>query len=113
LDRVRAGEFQAAIWSSAVSRDAEFFGRGSPLGYANPRVIELLDATTLNPDLAARDRAYRELATIFRRDVPATFLYPKVDAHAVHRRVRGLESPYRGEPFWFLPELWLDPTEPR
>ncbi len=43
-----------------------------------------------------------------REDVPAKFLYPKVDAHAAHRRVQGLESPYRGDPFWFLARLRLE-----
>lgn len=110
LDRVRSGQFQAAIWMTGggPESDAEFFGRGSLIGYANPRAAELLDSAIANPDIAAQNRFYRELATIFREDVPATFLYPKVDAHAAHRRVQGLESPYRGDPLLFLPRLRLE-----
>ena len=110
LDRVRAGQFEAAIWSTGggPERDADFFGRGSFIGYSNSRVVELLDSAIANPDIAAQNRFYRELAIIFREDVPATFLYPKVDAHAAHRRVQGLESPYRGDPFWFLARLRLE-----
>ena len=107
---MRAGQFQAAIWSTGggPERDAEFFGRGSLIGYANPRAVELLDSAIANPDIAAQNRFYRDLAMIFREDVPATFLYPKVDAHAAHRRVQGLETPYRGDPFEFLVGLRLE-----
>lgn len=112
IERIRAGDFEAAIWMTGVNRDAEFFGRESPLGYANPRFVELLDSATLTPDVAARDSIYRKLAIIFREDIPATFLFPKLDTHAAHRRVRGLESPYRGDPFWFLTHMSLDGSAP-
>ena len=49
-----------------------------------------------------------ELANIVRADAPVTFLCPKVDLELVHRRVRGLSSPWRAEPLQFMEELWLE-----
>lgn len=94
--------------------DQEFAGSGKRAPWSrstvwrSPGWTSLLNSAIANPDIAAQNRFYRELAIIFREDVPATFLYPKVDAHAAHRRVQGLESPYRGDPFWFLARLRLE-----
>ncbi len=111
IERIHTGDFQAAIWYTGVSQDIVFFGPDSPLGYSNPRAFELLNSAKVAPRVAERDSLYRELAIIFRQDMPATFLYPKSDANATHGRVGGLESPYRGDPFWFLSDMWLDGPE--
>ncbi len=111
--RVRAGAFDAAIVIMSSGEgpfgDLAFFGEGSLIGYANPKVIDLLNQAqaTVNPD--EEDRIYRELTPIFQADLPVTFLYPSVYATVAHRRVRGLSSPYRVEPFrGFMDELWLE-----
>jgi len=111
--RLLAGEFDAALY--IFSWEAEHYlgpirilGERSPIGYANPKVIELLDATksTMNPD--ERDRLYRELIPFFHADVPLTFLFPLIQTHVAHRRIRGLSSPYRSNPVWFMEDLWLE-----
>ena len=112
-DRLRAGQFDAAI--SIVNEDIEapfghieFFGSGSLLGYRNPRVAALLGraAESFNPE--EHDRIYRELEPIFQADLPVTFLYPLVRTTVAHRRVRGMSSPYREDPVWYMDELWLE-----
>ena len=35
-------------------------------------------------------------------------LFPRVVTHFVHRRIRGLSSPYRTDPVWYMEELWIE-----
>ncbi|HYO46015.1 MAG TPA: hypothetical protein VEY33_04940 [Gemmatimonadota bacterium] len=93
--------------------NARLFGKNSLLGYANPRVAELLEraAASMNPE--ERDRIYRELWPIFQEELPMTPLYPARWTHVVHRRVRGLSSPFRADPLWYAEELWLEEEGPR
>ena len=111
--RIKTGDFEAAV--TIVNEDIEgpgghieFFGEGSLIGYRNSRVAALLNqaAKSLNP--GESDRIYRELAPIFRAALPATFLFPLVRTTVAHRRVRGMSSPYREDPVWYMDELWLD-----
>lgn len=108
--RIADGAFEAAITFLVAqpTRHATYFGEGSPIGYAPPRVIELVRAAQVAMDPDERDRIYGELAEIFHADVPVTFLYPNVENWVVHRRIRGLESPYRAHPLWYLEELWVE-----
>jgi hypothetical protein len=41
------------------------------------------------------------------RDLPITSLYPHVNAWAVTNRLKGLQSPHRGNPLQFMGDLWL------
>lgn len=108
--RLLAGEFEAAIYTiaSTPGHHEEFFGDQSPIGYANPRVSELLAAARVAMNLDERDQIYRELGEIFRNEVPVTFLFPRVIFVVAHRRIRGLESPYRADPIWMMEHLWLE-----
>ncbi len=120
--RVYAGEFEAAIFDWPLGQSDVFFGegeisdvsevgmrvQGSPIGYANPKVIALLKQlrVAFNPD--EEDRIYRELWPIFNADLPVTFLHPLVQPMVAHRRVRGLSSPWRADPVWHMDDLWLE-----
>ena len=108
--RFRAGEFEAAIYTNSLSERGrpDLYGEGSPFGYANPTVADLLEKAqaTMNPDEI--DRIYRELWRIFQAELPATFLFPLVYTTVAHRRVRGLSTPYRAQPFHFIEHLWLE-----
>ncbi len=105
--RVRAGEFEAAFFFSGGRNDLALFGKESPIGYRNLRVIGLLDqASSLDPD--ETDRIYGELRAIFQADLPVTLLYPMTWSVVAHRRVRGLSSPFRADPVWFMEDLWLE-----
>ncbi len=108
--RFRVGEFEAAIYTNNLSERGrpDLYGEDSPFGYANPTVIDLLKGAqaTMNPDEI--DRIYRELWPIFQAELPATFLFPLVYTTVAHRRVRGLSTPYRAQPFHFMEHLWLE-----
>ncbi|MGH7567216.1 MAG: ABC transporter substrate-binding protein [Gemmatimonadota bacterium] len=101
-ERVRRGEFEAAIW---IMLD-ELFGTGSPIGYDEPRVAALLEAADSTIDPARKDQMYQEISGIVRRDVPATFLYPKVDIHAARRELQGIDPD--DDLFMSLADLWWE-----
>ncbi len=110
--RVRAGEFEAAIIltspGNAPLSHRVMFGESSPIGYTDRRVITLLDSAqaALAPD--QYDRIYRQLGSILQADLPLTILYPSVWATVANRRVGGLSSPYRADPVWYAEHLWLE-----
>jgi ABC-type transport system substrate-binding protein len=118
--RVVTGEFEAAVfrfWNSLEGHIQWFGRRGETqydsrhfpdIGYRKAEVASFLSAARETVDAGERDRVYRELAPIILADVPITFLYPETQAYVVHRRVRGLESPYRADPIRFVERLWIE-----
>jgi len=111
--RMRSGEFDAVIYDvpnvPEWLLDRDWFGEGSPIGYRNTEVVDLLEALTGEIDPAAQDVLYMRINEILRRDEPVTFLFPWVETFAAHRRLRGLHTPERAHPLWHMDELWLDP----
>lgn len=107
-ERIRSGDFEAAISDITYNMHAEFFGADSPLGYRNPAVIDLIREArrTANPDVV--DRVYRDLWAIFKDDLPVTFLFPAYWTTVANHRVRGLSAPYRAEPVWYMEHLWIE-----
>ncbi len=120
--RTYAGEFEAATLDKPLVVIGLFLGgaenhdvgeyyadvQGSPIGYGNPEVTTLIKElrVTFNPD--EEDRIYRALWPILQADLPVTFLYPEVNTTVVHRRVRGLSSPWRADPVRYMEDLWLE-----
>jgi hypothetical protein len=37
-----------------------------------------------------------------------TALFPHYEMHVVHRRVRGLSTPFRASPDTYMEELWVE-----
>ena len=109
-DRLRSGEFEAALeWGgTGVAWLREMFGEESPLGYRNPVVAELIERLAGTADPAEQRRIHWELIRIFQEEAPATFLGPVAWTVFVHRRLRGLSSPWRTHPLQFMEELWLE-----
>ena len=121
--RVRDGEFEAAFfpywnWVDGQIRWlAPGLGSGNGtsqehppggIGYDNPEVSRLLASVRETADPNQVDSIYQDLAPLIRRDLPITFLYPEVQTYVVHRRVRGLESPFRADPIQFMERLWIE-----
>ena len=108
--RKLAGDFDAVIGEVGTAPRAlqRYFGLESILGYRNPRVVELIDAAdqTVNPD--ETDAIYAELMGILRADLPMTALFPDYEMHLVHRRIRGLSTPFRAVPLRHMEELWIE-----
>jgi len=109
-DRWGRGDFDAAIVTSLGGENANsiIFGKKSRLGYANLRVSDLLERTTTNMNPDERDSIYRELWPIFQAEIPMTPLYPAQWTYVAHRRIRGLSSPHRADPLWYMEELWVE-----
>ena len=109
--RVRDGDFEAAIFRRFPGGrfgPIEYFGKDSPIGYHNARLVALLELAqdTFNPDEI--DRIYRETWPIFQADQPMTFL-PRGGASTVaHRRVRGISGACEGDPTECMEDLWLE-----
>jgi peptide/nickel transport system substrate-binding protein len=108
--RMERGDVGAILnrYIATPDRLRRYFGENSPMGYRNPIVSRLIDslATAVEPD--AQDRLYGEITRIFREDVPATFLIPRVATVAASQRVRGLQSPFRVFPSRIMAELWIE-----
>ncbi len=108
--RLSRGEFDAALfwWDPGLDRT---FGDDSFLGYRNARVEELVRAigTTLDP--AALDSLHRELWPYFQAELPVTYLFHTVRLWASRKRVRGLNSPWHGDPVWYAEHLRIDDEE--
>ena len=60
----------------------------------------------MDPD--ETERLNRRLSDIFRADPPVTQLIFRTPTHFVHRRVRGLSTPFRAQPDRFMGDLWIE-----
>jgi len=106
--RMERGEFEAAFTGLRFSLFLQRLFTRWQLGYQNAEVVALIDRlmVTANPDAA--DHIYRQLSEIFRIDLPVTFLFPAVGTQVVHRRIRGMSSPWRGDVLNVMEDLWLE-----
>lgn len=110
-ERIKSGDFQAALARQNLGSGRarrQLFGEKSWLGYRHPRIPGLLDTLDVSIDPVERDLIYGQLSSIFQEDLPVTFLYPLVATFVAHRRVRGLESPFRADPVMHMEELWIE-----
>jgi len=113
FQQIRSGQFEAGVFPHLMSIDGvrghlAFFGKDSYLGYANQRVAELLEEIYETGNPRGKDILFESLWPVFREEMPITMLYPVTSTHVVNRRIRGLASPYRGAPVWYMEDLWLD-----
>lgn len=51
---------------------------------------------------------YLDLAEIFRRDLPVTFLFPRTESYFVHRRIHGLEGLFYPDPVFRTEHLRME-----
>ncbi len=104
--RIEANKFDAAILPLSP---ADFLRLAVEIGYSNPQMAALFRQAEATMDPSAESRVCRELAPIFERDVPVTFISPaRWWSTVARRRVHGLSSPYRAEPVWYMEDLWLE-----
>lgn len=95
IHRIRNGEFEAVIppfvsinpilTPSAHGPDRSY----AAFREAYPNIVELLAAASRQPDMARKDEQFRELAAEFRRELPATYLFPRVYPIAARREIHG------------------------
>ncbi|MBW1901974.1 MAG: peptide ABC transporter substrate-binding protein [Deltaproteobacteria bacterium] len=111
--RIMSGQFQAAINSffQGANQLLQWFGEDSPLGYNNPRVIQLLKENTKTVDPEEVNRIFSEIMPLMAQDLPLTFLFPQIHSCVVHKRIKGLSSPYRAYPLAHMEHLWIEEEE--
>jgi len=108
-DKLRAGDFEA--WMALVHPTLSLrrdFGRGNPLGYANVQAFEVIDLLKQTADPDEQTRICRKLSDIFRADPPMVRLLPYSVDWFVHRRIRGLSTPFRASPDLYMEDLWVE-----
>ncbi len=114
LQRVRGGEFEAAIslvWGMKPTPELgliHLFGRESVLGWRNPEVIRLTSRLATLTDPREIDAVFAQLQPHFLRDVPYTYLTLAVETYVAHRKVKGLSTPFRASVYWDVEHLWID-----
>jgi len=96
LERYKGAEFEAMIAGrGAGNLEKELRG----IGYANPVFFELLEKAKAAFDPEVKEQLHREITSIFKADLPLTFLHPFANTTIASTRIRGLDgSPYRGDP---------------
>jgi peptide/nickel transport system substrate-binding protein len=111
--RITSGQFQAAINSffQGINQLLQWFGEDSPLGYNNPRVIQLLEENKKTADPEEVNRIFGEIMPLMAQDLPLTFLFPQIHSCVVHKRIKGLSSPYRAYPLAHMEHLWIEEEE--
>jgi peptide/nickel transport system substrate-binding protein len=116
--KLAEGDFDAAFtpFYNQVDGHLALLGGGSPYrttgpgqagvpGYDNPDVARLLTSVKETVDPVAIDSIYRALWPIIQADLPVTLLYPQTQTYVVHRRIQGLEDPFRSDPIRFMEHL--------
>ncbi len=68
-------------------------------------LLQIAD-TTIDPEKL--DSLYDQIGTIFRNDIPVTFLFQVVQTSIVKRKIKGLKSPDMAEPTYNMEHLWID-----
>lgn len=109
-EKLGDGDFEALfmIVQSPVWGQTRDFGRENNIGYYNPETFAVIDSLQTAADPEEIDRLYRRLTTIYRTDMPFTRLIPWSSDWFVHRRVRGMSTPFRAEPDTHMEELWVE-----
>jgi peptide/nickel transport system substrate-binding protein len=112
-DRLRSGDFEAWIAFALTSPHAlaRHLGRENSKGYNNPEAFGVIDSLQATADPEEVDRLYRRLTEIFRADMPFTRLWSASRTWFVHRRVRGLSTPFKANPDEYMEELWVEGNE--
>jgi glutathione transport system substrate-binding protein len=103
-----------AVWISPDDVDMGLeviMGENSAIGFHNPRATELVNAALKASDLESLAVIYQELAPIVQQEQPFTFLTFGVETYVVHRRIKGLSSPFRASPAWIAGSLWIEDDE--
>ena len=86
----------------------DFFGVDSHTGYRNVKMDSIINLLENTGDINEIDSLYKELAPIFERDIPVTFLSPLVQTHIVNSKIKGLENLFRSDPVRYLRYLWIE-----
>jgi peptide/nickel transport system substrate-binding protein len=100
--KIREHDFDAVIQTYNY---IEQFGEFRISGYENPEISRLRDGAWFTFDQNDSDKHMRELWQIFGADIPVTYLHPKLQFLAAHRRVKGMQN--NRYLFSIVEHLWI------
>lgn len=80
---------QFSIWHSSQNQPGQF----NFIGYNNPQVDKLLEQGRLEMDVDKRMKIYHEFAKVLLEDSPIIYLSAGYGLSAIHKRVKGIDSP--------------------
>jgi hypothetical protein len=69
---------------------------------------QILDESEKEWAIDSREQTFVKLYEVLQRDMPITFLQPFVQGRIVHRRIKGLSSPFRIFPLCHMEHLWIE-----
>ncbi len=111
--RIKKNEFQAMISRfSNMTRDVvrlkTYFSKNSIIGFYNKELDSLLNVMEQTGNPKEIDNLYKQMAPIFEKEIPITFLLPQVQTHIVNSKIKGLNNLYKAEPVSSLESLWIE-----
>ncbi len=120
---IKTGDFDVVILGWGLGLDPDQFniwhssqqapGQFNFIGYNNPNIDKLLEQgrTELNPD--NRQKIYHEFAKVLLEDSPIVYLSAGYGLSAIHKRVKGIDSPAPPAGVGWNSYDWYIPTELR
>ena len=120
---IKTGDFDVVILGWGLGLDPDQFniwhssqqapGQFNFIGYNNPTIDKLLEQgrTELNPD--KRQKIYYEFARVLLEDSPIVYLSAGYGLSAIHKRVKGIDSPAPPAGVGWNSYDWYIPTELR
>ncbi|MCX7627015.1 MAG: peptide-binding protein [Methylophilaceae bacterium] len=100
---IKTGDFDAVILGWGLSLDPDQYniwhssqtkpGQFNFIGYHNPMVDKLLEQGRLEMDPDKRMKIYHTFSRLLLEDSPVVYLYAGYGLPAIHKRVRGIDSP--------------------
>jgi len=111
--RIKKNDFQVIISRiSNLTRDVvrlkTYLSKDSSIGFYNKELDSLLNVIEQTGNLEEIDILYKKMAVILKKEIPITFLVPKVQTHIVRSEVKGLNKLYKADPVMFLESLWIE-----
>lgn len=107
--RFVSGDFDAILYVFKGQIGERVFGKDyPPMGYQNDRVAALFTASLNAWGEEELNTIYRELWTIFQRDLPVTFIRPVLWTYVARKRVKGLRTPDKANPLFQMRYLWIE-----
>jgi peptide/nickel transport system substrate-binding protein len=106
---------QYSIWHSSQQAPGKF----NFIGYSNPKVDALLDKGREEFDPKKRQKIYHEFAAELYKDMPIVYLSAGYGLSAIHKRVKGIDSPAPPAGVgwnsydWYIPEALRRPEAQR
>jgi peptide/nickel transport system substrate-binding protein len=116
-DRIETGDFEAAFHSQRNNWGLGLWAEspeGNAWGYFDARLTDLYrQARQVENRLGGpvEDSLYLEMARIFRRDQPLTFVLPEIRFAVAHKRIQGLRSPDRYDPLLGMLYAWVEEAD--